>query len=100
MTFSHRTPPDVGRKVKIIQITDVDEEGDRRYVTDPTDERTMDWQTPPQTLIGQVGIVHENWTNDYYDVSLRLPWNADNEYISMKWCDIEYTDDETIYTDH
>lgn len=80
-----------GDKVRVIGVTDLD--GDYveagTMITDPTHEATMDWQNPPQTLIGQVGEVVIPSMCDYYDLTVRFSWNAENEDCAMKEQDLE-----------
>jgi hypothetical protein len=68
----------VGDTVVIVGVTDLD--GDfveaGTQITDPKHEATMDWRNPPQTLIGQIGVVMEAAMNDYYDITVQFDWNA------------------------
>lgn len=76
--------------VIVVGVTDLDGDyGDAgSMIVDPKHEATMDWQNPAQTLIGQVGKIVEASMNDYYDVTIRFPWNAENEDCAMKEQDL------------
>jgi hypothetical protein len=76
-----------GDVVRVVQVTDIDAEltNPNRVHTDPTDEITMDWQDPPQTLIGQTGIIIEAFMNDYYDCTVLFSWqDEDDTPMAMK----------------
>jgi hypothetical protein len=79
-----------GDVIRVVQVTDIDAElTDPKHVhKDPTDEYTMDWRNPPQTLIGQVGVITQASINDYYDCYVRFPWQAENEDMAMMYNDI------------
>jgi hypothetical protein len=67
-----------GDMVIVVGVSDLDGEFGPAgaMITDPEHEITMDWQNPPQTLIGQIGVIVEAAMNDYYDVGVQFDWNA------------------------